>query len=114
MDLSIVIPVFNEEESIAPLYQAVTRAVRPLQLEYEIILVDDGSTDKTFDRAFRFAKKNSELKIVQLNRNYGQSAALNAGIETPYANVGVQHITLIRPFLKLFSIPCLSARSTRD
>jgi len=81
MDLSIVIPIFNEEESIAPLYKAITRAVKPLQLGYEIILVDDGSTDKTFDRAFRFAKKNLELKIIQLNRNYGQSAALNAGIE---------------------------------
>lgn len=81
MDLSIVIPVFNEEESIAPLYKAITRAVKSLQLDYEIIFVDDGSTDKTFDRAFRFAKENSELKIIQLNRNYGQSAALNAGIE---------------------------------
>jgi glycosyltransferase involved in cell wall biosynthesis len=81
MDLSIVIPVFNEEESIAPLFNAIIRAVGPLHLDYEIILVDDGSTDRTFDRAVRIAKQNPEFKIIQLNRNYGQSTALDAGFQ---------------------------------
>ena len=81
MDLSIVIPVFNEEESIEPLYHAITKSIELLHLNYEIILIDDGSIDNTFSEALKIAIGDPNLKIIKLNRNYGQTAALSAGIE---------------------------------
>jgi glycosyltransferase involved in cell wall biosynthesis len=81
MDLSILIPVFNEEKSIALLYKAISNSLKPLRLQYEIIIIDDGSNDNTFVEALRFAKEDPGLKIIKLNNNYGQTAALSAGIE---------------------------------
>ena len=81
MDISIVIPVYNEEESVEPLYRATVGAVNPLQCQYEIILIDDGSTDKTFDNATELAKKDKRLKVIKLKRNYGQTTGLHAGFQ---------------------------------
>ncbi|MCB0258934.1 MAG: glycosyltransferase family 2 protein [Calditrichaeota bacterium] len=79
MNLSIVIPMFNEEDSVQPLYEAVLRAVEPLGECFEIILVDDGSGDATFARAQSLAADDSRLRIIRLSRNFGQTTALNAG-----------------------------------
>ncbi len=87
MDLSVVIPVFNEEESITYLYESVTRALNNLDFKYEIILVDDGSRDKTFLRALGLAKLDPRLKIVKLKRNYGQTTALHAGFQNAQGRV---------------------------
>ncbi len=81
MDLSIVIPFYNEEDSIKPLYKAVTEAMSKLPYTYELILVDDGSKDNTFKNAIELAKADSRLKIVKLKKNYGQTTGLHAGFQ---------------------------------
>lgn len=79
MNLSIVIPMFNEEDSVQPLYDAVLQAVEPLGESFEIILVDDGSGDATFANAQKLAVGDARLRIIRLSRNFGQTTALNAG-----------------------------------
>jgi glycosyltransferase involved in cell wall biosynthesis len=79
--LSIILPVFNEEDNIALQYEDILRSVTPLKKTYEIIFVDDGSTDKSFGILQNIAKKNKNVKLVQFRRNFGQTAALAAGID---------------------------------
>jgi glycosyltransferase involved in cell wall biosynthesis len=81
MDISIVVPVYNEEASVEPLYLAIVNAMDSLHFEYEIILVDDGSSDKTFENASLIADKDHRLKIVKLKKNYGQTTGLHAGFQ---------------------------------
>lgn len=81
MDLSIVIPIYNEEENIPLLYNAVTAALDPTGLEYEIIAVDDGSMDGSFTTLKELAAKDPRLRVIRLRRNFGQSAAMAAGFE---------------------------------
>jgi glycosyltransferase involved in cell wall biosynthesis len=87
MDLSVVIPVYNEEESVKFLYEAVTKALHNLGSSYEILLVDDGSKDHTFNNAEDLARKDPRLKIVKLKRNYGQTTALHAGFQNAKGRV---------------------------
>ena len=81
MDLSIVIPFYNEEDSIQPLYKAVTDAMAKLSYTYELILVDDGSRDNTVNKMIEIAKTDSRLKVVKLKKNYGQTTGLHAGFQ---------------------------------
>lgn len=81
MNLSIIVPLYNEEESIIPLYTAIQGTVESLGLEYEILFVDDGSRDKTFATASRLAEQDPQLRVIKLRRNYGQTPAMVAGIE---------------------------------
>ncbi len=81
MDLSIVIPFYNEEDSIKPLYDAVTDAMSELPYSYELILVDDGSKDNTLKNAIDMAKQDSRVKVVKLKKNYGQTTGLHAGFQ---------------------------------
>lgn len=81
MDLSIVIPIYHEEENIPLLYNAVTAALDPTGLEYEIIAVDDGSMDGSFTTLKELAAKDRRLRVIRLRRNFGQSAAMAAGFE---------------------------------
>ncbi len=81
MKLSIVIPLFNERESLSPLAEAIASALKPLDLSYEIIFVDDGSTDGSFEviRSLRSAGKLN-MRAFRFGRNYGKAAALSVGI----------------------------------
>ncbi|MCB9210971.1 MAG: glycosyltransferase [Ignavibacteriales bacterium] len=81
MDLSIVIPFYNEEDSIQPLYNAVKDAMASLSYTYELILVDDGSKDNTFGKMNELAKTDSRVKVVKLKKNYGQTTGLHAGFQ---------------------------------
>ncbi len=78
--LSVIVPLYNEEESILPLHQSLKRGLTFYQLPYEIIYVDDGSTDATFIELLALAREDPYVNIVQLSRNFGQTAALSAGI----------------------------------
>jgi len=80
-DLSIVIPLFNEAESIQPLYAKLTQTLGSLKLEYEIIFVNDGSTDDTYAALSRVAAQDSKAKVVNFRRNFGQTAAMAAGFD---------------------------------
>src|ERR1051325_2951994 len=77
--LSIVIPVHNEEHSILPLYDRLTRVLVEMRRPYEILFVDDASTDRSFELLSNLVQTDPHLKIVRLRRNFGQSAALSAG-----------------------------------
>jgi glycosyltransferase involved in cell wall biosynthesis len=82
MDLSIVIPVYNEQESIRLLYQAVCDAMSPLGLEWEVVLVDDGSRDGSPQLLEELALVDpAHVRVIELRRNFGQTAAIAAGID---------------------------------
>jgi glycosyltransferase involved in cell wall biosynthesis len=81
MDLSVVVPLYNEEESVDALYEEVRAAADRLGKDYEVILVDDGSRDATVPRLRDIAERDPRVKIVCFRRNYGQSAALQAGFD---------------------------------
>jgi len=80
MELSIVIPVYNEEENVEPLVQEIKSALEQLGKGYEIVIVDDGSTDGTFEVLVRLHEREAHLRVVKLKRNFGQTAALAAGL----------------------------------
>src|SRR5215469_4435809 len=77
--LSIVIPVHNEEHSILPLYDRLTRVLVELRRPYEILFVDDASTDRSFELLANLVQTDPHLKVLRLRRNFGQTAALAAG-----------------------------------
>ena len=79
-ELSIVVPLYNEEESLRPLYGAITHAVAPLGISFEIVFVDDGSRDATVRIADEIARSDPRVCLVKFRRNYGQTPAMAAGI----------------------------------
>ena len=79
MKLSIVIPVYNEVESIERLYLEIVQSLDTS--EYEIIFIDDGSTDGSSEKIVELIQKNQKLKLIQFYRNYGKSAALSEGFK---------------------------------
>jgi glycosyltransferase involved in cell wall biosynthesis len=81
LDLSVVIPVYNEEESVPRLLQEVHAALQPTGMSYEIVLVDDGSRDATFALLESAAKTDPALTLVKFRRNFGQTAAMQAGFD---------------------------------
>ncbi|WP_104665888.1 glycosyltransferase family 2 protein [Ensifer adhaerens] len=82
IELSVVIPVFNEEDSIQPLITRVRDALASFPSPWELILIDDGSTDRTLVNARRaLSDPGLDLKIVELQKNFGQTAAMQAGID---------------------------------
>ena len=80
MELSIVFPVYNEAENIEPLIDEIRSALAPVKKSYEIVAVDDGSRDGTFAVLSRLQSCNPALSIIRLKRNFGQTAALAAGL----------------------------------
>lgn len=89
MDLSVVIPVFNERDSIPVLLSEVHSALVETGLDYEILCVDDGSSDGTFDILAEHAASDAHLVVVQLRRNFGQTAAMQAGFDAARGEVVV-------------------------
>ena len=87
MELSIVIPVYNEQENVEPLIREINGVVEPLQIPYEIVVVDDGSSDGTFSRLARMHRCERNLRVVRLKRNFGQTAAIAAGLRFAGGNV---------------------------
>jgi glycosyltransferase involved in cell wall biosynthesis len=81
MDLSVVIPIYYEEENIRPLYTAITDALDKTGLQYEIICVDDGSGDNSFNVLKELAIADRRLRVIRFRRNFGQTAAMAAGFE---------------------------------
>ena len=77
--LSIVIPIHNEEHSILPLYDRLTAVLMALRRPYEILLVDDASSDRSFELLANLVQTDQRLKVLRLRRNFGQTAALSAG-----------------------------------
>jgi glycosyltransferase involved in cell wall biosynthesis len=80
LDLSVVVPLYNEEESLRPLYAAIVAGVEPLGVSFEIVFVDDGSRDGTVRVADEIARADPRICLVKFRRNYGQTPAMAAGI----------------------------------
>jgi len=81
VDLSVVVPIYNEEGSVKPLCEAIRGNLDRFDYEWETVLVDDGSKDSTFHRAYEIARNDHRFRIIKLNKNSGQTAALYAGFE---------------------------------
>jgi len=81
LDLSVVIPVFNEEESVTHLVEELHQALDPTGLRFELVLVDDGSSDRTWPLMLGLAERDPSLNLVQFRRNFGQTAAMQAGLD---------------------------------
>jgi glycosyltransferase involved in cell wall biosynthesis len=79
--LSVVVPIFNEEENITPLCRELKNVLEALGMGYEVIFVDDGSTDTSNEVLQRLAKDDKEIKVIQFRKNFGQTAAIAAGVE---------------------------------
>lgn len=79
--LSVIVPFYNEEDSIVPMHAAIVSAVEPLRIPFEMVFVDDGSRDATALRAEEIARRDPRVRFVKFRRNYGQTAAMAAGIE---------------------------------
>jgi len=87
MDLSIVVPLYNEEESIKELYAWIQRVVGPLNWSYEVVFVDDGSTDTSWQVIEELKAQSSCVKGIKFRRNYGKSAGLYCGFEAAEGDV---------------------------
>jgi len=87
MDLSIIIPLLNEEESLPELSAWIETVVTNHNLSYEVLLIDDGSTDNSWEVINDIANKNPHFKGIKFQRNYGKSAALNEGFKAAQGNV---------------------------
>jgi glycosyltransferase involved in cell wall biosynthesis len=80
-EISVVIPIYNEEESVQELHQQLTRSLEGLGRPYEIILVDDGSSDGTLARLLAIEAQDERVRTLRLRRNFGQTAAFSAGFD---------------------------------
>ena len=87
LDLSIVIPLHNEADNVGPLIDELYAALGELGRSFEVILVDDGSTDETFARLREQASQRSNLRVLRFARNYGQTAGLSAGFHAAKADI---------------------------
>lgn len=87
MDISIVIPLFNEEESLPELHDWIVRTMEQNNFSYEVVFVDDGSKDKSWEVIERLSAKNPHVRGIKFRRNYGKSAGLNTGFETTRGDV---------------------------
>ena len=87
MDISVVIPLLNEEESLCELYAWIGRVMESGGYSYELIFIDDGSTDSSWSIVEGFAKRDQRVKAVRFRTNYGKSAALYCGFERAEGDV---------------------------
>jgi glycosyltransferase involved in cell wall biosynthesis len=87
MDVSIVVPVFNEDESLPELCAWIQRVMKENYLSYEVIFVDDGSTDHSWEVVSSLRESDSNIKGIKFQRNYGKSAALNEGFKAAQGEV---------------------------
>jgi len=86
-EISLVLPVYNEEENLAPLHEKLLRALAELALPYEILYVDDGSRDRSFAILSELAAADPQVKVIRFRRNFGQTAAMAAGMKSARGRV---------------------------
>jgi len=87
MDISVVIPIYNEEENLPILYEKLKNVLDRLNKEYEIIFVNDGSTDNSWNIIKQLVEKDKRVIGVNFRRNFGQTAAMSAGFETAKGDI---------------------------
>ena len=87
IELSIVVPIYNEKDSILKLYKGLYKTLSGMNLKYEVLLIDDGSTDGTFNELIKINSKNKSFKIISFRKNFGQTSAISAGFDFAEGNV---------------------------
>ena len=87
MDISVVVPLYNEDESIPELYAWIERVMTENKFSYEVIFVNDGSTDRSWDVITELAEKSEHVKGIKFRRNYGKSPALYCGFKEAQGDV---------------------------
>lgn len=87
MDISVIIPLYNEDESLPELHDWIVRVMNEHKFTYEIIFVNDGSTDRSWEVITELGKKNEHVKGIKFRRNYGKSPALYCGFKEAQGNV---------------------------
>ncbi|MFC2029423.1 glycosyltransferase family 2 protein [Chloroflexota bacterium] len=87
MDISVVVPVLDEEESLPLLHERLTEALAEAGYEYELIIIDDGSTDRSFEILCELQAQDEHLRVVRFRRNFGQTAAFAAGFDRAQGDV---------------------------
>jgi len=81
LELSIIVPMHNEASALKALFDRLIPAITPLQMSYEVICIDDGSTDATLEKLLHYREQHPEVRILSLSRNFGKDVALSAGLE---------------------------------
>lgn len=89
MLVSVVIPIYNEEENVEPLYSALKSVIEAEKNDYELLFVDDGSTDRTVQLLIPIAEKDPRVRLLQFRRNFGKAAAWAAGFDNARGDVVV-------------------------
>ncbi len=87
MDLSVIIPFYNEAKNIPIIIDELFRALEPTEWSWEILAIDDGSTDSTFSLLKEEAQRRKHIKVVRLRKNFGQTAALSAGFDSAEGDI---------------------------
>lgn len=88
MDLSLIIPVYNEEENLRALFDAICSALKPLGRSWEVLFIDDGSTDASLDILRQLAEQEPEsVRVIVFRRNFGQTAAIAAGLDNSRGDI---------------------------
>ncbi len=87
IDVSVVAPIYNEEENVELLCTELHKALLPLNRPYEIVLVDDGSTDRSWEKMVEMTRTIPCLRVIRLRRNFGQTAAMSAGFDASRGEV---------------------------
>lgn len=87
MDVSVIVPLFNEEESLPELADWIVTVMHANNLSYEVIMIDDGSNDTSWEVIDALHKKNDHIRGIKFQRNYGKSAALNEGFKAAHGDV---------------------------
>ncbi len=87
MNISVIIPLLNEQESLNELYDWIAKVMQSNSFSYEIIFIDDGSTDESWDTILTLSEKDQNVKGIRFLKNFGKSQALHAGFEAAQANV---------------------------
>jgi len=87
VDFSIVVPIYNEQDNIEALYSAITTALDSCGQQFEVILVDDGSVDNSWNMLAQVAQRDSRFKVIRFRRNFGQTAAMSAGFDAASGDI---------------------------
>ena len=107
MNISVVIPLYNEEESLQELFLWIKKVADAHQYVYEVIFIDDGSTDQSWQVVESLAAKHPEVKGIKFRRNYGKSPALYCGFDYLFT-IGFQTtIKIVQFYTRYFSGSCI-------
>ena len=79
--LSLIVPVYNESSNLDLFYERVLKVLKPLNVSYEILFIDDGSKDDSLEKLLKIRGRDSKVKVVQFSRNFGKEIAVSAGLD---------------------------------